>query len=275
MKIDSHQHFWQYSVEEYDWMEENMSLIQHDFMPDDLVDVQSTIGFEGSIAVQARTSLVENDFLLALAETNDLVKGVVGWVDLLAPDVEAQLEQYADNPYFVGVRHVLQCEDPGFMLGEAFLNGISKLPAFNLKYDILIYAKQLVESFEFASKFPNQAFVIDHIAKPDIKQRQFEDWAENISKMAELENCYCKLSGMVTETDWENWAKSDFYPYIDTVLELFGPQRLMIGSDWPVALLGGDYHSVMSIVIDYIQKLSYDEQKLILGETCESFYLKQ
>ena len=197
----------------------------------------------------------------------------MGWVDLQSADVDRELEIYAQKPGFVGVRHIVQGEADGFMLQDAFLNGIARLQDYSLTYDILIFARQLKEAYAFASQFPEQPFVIDHIAKPDIKNRKFDDWEGDFRQMAELENCFCKLSGMVTEADWDNWAKSDFYPYIDTALDCFGPERLMIGSDWPVALLGAEYETVMSIVIDYIQTLSEDEQAQILGRTCDVFYL--
>ena len=273
MRIDSHHHFWHYSPEAHDWIDESMSAIKADFLPPDLELLQKNLGFDGAVTVQVQQNLEENDYLLDLASQSEHIKGVVGWVDLRDNNVDEALEKYSDHPLYVGVRHIVQGEADGFMLDDSFLNGIGRLKHYELTYDILIYARQLAEATEFASRFPDQPFVIDHIAKPDIKNKKFAEWDEQIRRIAELENCYCKLSGMVTEADWDNWAKSDFYPYIDTVLEVFGPERLMIGSDWPVCLLGGSYESVMSIVIDYISGLSEDEQNLILGDSCRKFYL--
>lgn len=273
MKIDAHQHFWKYDSQEYEWIDENKKVIKRDFFTNDLADVQNPLGFEGSIAVQARQSLKENDFLLRLAEKDERIRGVVGWVDLRSPDVDRELEQYYKHPKFVGVRHVVQDEpDDLFMVRENFMRGIQRLHAYKLTYDILTFPKQLPAAIQLVKAFPDQLFVLDHISKPFIKDSVISPWDDQIRQLASFENVYCKLSGMVTEADWQNWKPEDFRPYLDIVLEAFGSDRLMIGSDWPVCLLAGEYEAVMNLVIEYIQSLSNDEQAAILGGNCARFY---
>ncbi len=273
MKIDAHQHFWIYSKEEYGWMNDQMSIIRQDFLPADLEKEQQKIGFDGSVAVQARQSLAENDFLLALAEQNDRVKGVVGWVDLCSELVAEELEQYAQHPKFVGLRHIVQDEAVDeFLLGKDFLRGIHLLSTYGMTYDILTFPKQLPATLKFVPKFPNQKFVLDHISKPFIKDGIIDPWKQQIQELARYDNLWCKLSGILTEADWLSWKATDFSPYLEVVLEAFGTDRLMIGSDWPVCRLAGEYEAAMRLVIDYIHELSEDEQAAILGGNCIDFY---
>ena len=273
MKIDAHQHFWSYIPERYEWMTDDMSILRRDHLPDELWTQQDPLGFEGSVAVQARQTVEESRWLLELADNDPRILGVVGWVDLRSEDLESQLERFAPHPRFVGVRHVVQDEpDNEFMLREEFLRGIALLPQYNLVYDILIYERQLRSAIELLKRFPEQPFVLDHIAKPQIADCIVEPWNELFRVLAEFPNITCKLSGMVTEANWGTWCVNDLRPYMDAVLEAFGPERLMIGSDWPVCRLAGEYDRVMRVVIDYIAELSPSEQTAILGENCVRAY---
>jgi L-fuconolactonase len=240
--------------------------LKRDFLPNDLEKELQQIGFSGSVAVQARQSLEETRWLLSLADQHEFIKGVVGWVDLCSSEIEEQLKEFFQHPKLIGVRHVVQDEpDDRFMLRDDFLKGISLLNKYNLVYDLLIFPKHLPVALELVEMFPDQAFVLDHIAKPDIKGNKIDPWQENIKKLAVYSNVSCKLSGMVTEAEWHSWKKDDFQLYMETVSAAFGSERLLIGSDWPVCTLAGTYQSVMDIVIDYINKLDQEESNGILG----------
>jgi L-fuconolactonase len=274
MKIDAHQHFWIYNEEEYGWIKDSMQKIRKNFLPDNLRKNLINLGFDGCITIQARQTMYETKWLLELADTCDFIQGVVGWVDLQSNDVDNILQDLSQNEKFVGVRHVVHDEmDDQFMLNEKFLMGISFLKRYNLTYDFLLFPKHLPVAYEVALKFPKQKFVVDHISKPFIKDGIIEPWSSDIKKLASLPNVYCKLSGMVTEADRIKWNVKDFYPYLDIVLNAFGEERVMIGSDWPVCLLGGTYSEIMGIVMDYIETLSFTAQTAILGGNCERFYL--
>jgi L-fuconolactonase len=273
MQIDSHQHFWEYDPEQYGWMDDQMTVLQHDHLPVDLDAAQADLWFDGSVAVQARQSLEENKWLLELSNSNPRIRGVVGWVDLQSDEVNAQLAQFANHSRFVGVRHVVQDEpDDNFMLRAEFVHGISRLEDFGLTYDILIYPRQLPAAISLVKQFPKQAFVLDHIAKPLIKAGVQEPWAQQIRELAEYPNVYCKISGMVTEADWSSWKPEDFQPYLEVVLEAFGPERLMIGSDWPVCRLAGEYTPVMQLAIDFMQAHSAKHMDAFLGGNALAFY---
>jgi L-fuconolactonase len=273
MRIDSHQHFWHYSPTEHTWMSDEMSQLRRDFLPEDLHPLLQSIGFDGCIAVQARQSLEETRWLLELAEKHSFIKGVVGWVDLCSADLPRQLETFATHPKFVGVRHMVQDEpDDNFILRAEFMNGISQLRRFDLTYDLLIHPKHLRAAAQLADKFPEQPFVLDHIAKPRIAEGVLSPWREELRELARCRNVLCKLSGMVTETKWNEWKPSDFMRYLDAVVEAFTPERLMVGSDWPVCLMSGDYASTMQIVIEYVQQFSPAVQSGVLGGNCARFY---
>ncbi len=273
MRIDSHQHFWEYDPEQYGWMNDRMTVLQHDHLPDDLSAEQVDLGFDGSIVVQARQSLEENRWLLELADSNSRIKGVVGWVDLQSDDLDSQLAQFAGHPRFVGVRHVVQDEpEDDFMLRPKFVRGISKLEHFGLTYDLLIFPKQLSVAIKLVKKLPKQPFVLDHISKPLIKDEVQEPWSENIRELAEHPNVHCKISGMVTEAHWENWKPEDLHPYLEVVLEAFGPERLMIGSDWPVCRLAGEYTPVMQLAIDFMKINVPEHMDAFLGGNALAFY---
>ncbi len=273
MRIDAHQHFWKYNSEEYSWIDDSMSILRRDFLPSDLRPELDAAGFDACIAVQARQTLEETRWLLALADKNPFIAGVVGWVDLRAENVREQLANFARNPKLVGVRHVVQGEpDDRFLLRPDFLRGVAALEELNLTYDILIYPRHLPVAIEFVQRFLRQRFVLDHLAKPYIKAQTTEPWAQHIRELGESPNVFCKVSGMVTEADWKSWRPSHFTSYLETVLESFGPDRVMIGSDWPVCKLAGSYTQVMSLVIDFLANYPEDARNKILGGTAQQFW---
>jgi L-fuconolactonase len=272
-RIDAHQHFWQYDPAEYGWITDEMAVIRRDCLPGDLKPLLDQLGFDGSVAVQARQTLEETRWLLELAAKHEFIRGVVGWVDLRSPEAGSQLEKFAANGKLVGVRHIVQDEpDDDFMGREDFRAGIARLPEFGLSYDVLIYPRQLPAAIRLVQDFPDQRFVLDHIAKPLMGERKMEPWASGIRELAQSPNLFCKLSGMVTETRWKQWQEDDFRTYLDAVVEAFGPDRLMIGSDWPVCTLSASYESAMGIVIRYIAQFPAEVQAGILGENCARFY---
>ncbi len=272
-KIDAHQHFWIYNEKEYGWIDNTMNILQRDFLPEHLWEEQKKAGFDGSVAVQARQSLKETEWLLELAWKYDRIKGVVGWVDLCSDRAEEQLAEFSSNTRFVGVRHILQDEpDNNFMLQNSFRRGISFLKKYNLAYDILIYPRHIPVAVSLVEEFPDQRFVVDHIAKPLIKDRIFTPWKKDIWTLAQFPNVYCKISGMITEADWKKWRSEDIYPYIDIVFEAFGDDRLMIGSDWPVCNLAGNYKTVMNLAINYFKDFRENIKSKIFGENCALFY---
>ena len=275
MRLDAHQHFWSYDAAQYPWIPPG-SPLHRDWLPDDLAALQRPLGFDGSIAVQARQVVGESDWLLGLADRHATVKGVVGWVDLRSDRVEADLARLAAHPKFVGVRHVVQEEpDDDFMLGKDFQRGISKLHAHGLTYDILIYPKQLEAAIRLAEDFPAQPFVLDHIAKPPIKAGAIEPWKSQVRRLAKLPNVWCKVSGMLTEADHQAWQAGQFRPYLDTVFEAFGPARLMYGSDWPVCLFAGSYEQAFRLVDDYARGLTEAERAGLFGGNCARFYFSR
>jgi L-fuconolactonase len=272
MRLDAHQHFWSYDAAQYPWIPPG-SPLHRSWLPADLAALQRPLGFDGSIAVQARQVIEESDWLLGLADQYETVKGVVGWVDLRSDRVEADLERLAQHPKFVGVRHVVQEEpDDAFMLGREFQRGISKLAAYGLTYDILIYPKQLEAAIRLAENFPAQPFVLDHIAKPPIKDGTIEPWATQLRRLAQLPNVHCKVSGMLTEADHQAWRAEQFRPYLDVVFEAFGPSRLMYGSDWPVCLFAGSYEQAYRLVDDYTRGLTAAERAGLFGGNAAAFY---
>jgi L-fuconolactonase len=273
LSIDAHHHFWIYDPARHEWITEEMSAIRKDFLPKDLEPVLKQNGISGSVLVQVDQDEAENEFQLKNADENDFIKGVVGWVNLQAENIEERLEFYKQYKKMKGFRHILQGEaDRAFMLKPAFTNGISKLKKFGYTYDILIYTDQLKYTKELVAAFPDQPFVIDHIAKPNIWEHNIKDWKMDITAVAEHENVYCKVSGMVTEADWQNWKKEDFTPYLDVVVEAFGIDRIMYGSDWPVCLVAATYDQMKSIVDDRFSSFSKDEQEKFFGKNAIKFY---
>lgn len=273
MRIDTHVHFWHYSPTEHTWMTDEMDILRRPFLPTDLQPLLEAAGFDGVIAVQARQSLAETEWLLELAEQHPLVKGVVGWVDLQAPEVLEQIERFSGHPAFKGVRHVVHDEpDDDFMLRPAFQRGIAALGPFELPYELLLYPRHLPAALKLVERFPDQLFVLDHIAKPKIRDQRLSPWREDIRRLARRENVLCKLSGMDTEAVWGRWTPAEFEPYLDVVLEAFRPRRLMLGSNWPVCTLSSPYAAAVGIATGYIARLSPDEQAQIDGLTAARCY---
>jgi len=276
MRIDAHQHFWIYSPEEYGWIDDSMRTIRRNFLPADLTSELQRNGFAGSVAVQARQTLDETRHLLSLADQNSQVLGVVGWVDLRSRDVRSQLSEFSNHPKFVGVRHIVQSEpDDRFLLRDDFMRGIATLEEFDLAYDILIYTQHLPVAAEFVARFPRHRFVLDHMAKPPIKAGRIADWAEGVRRLARFQNVFCKLSGLVTEADWQHWKPEHINPYLDVAFEAFGPERLMIGSDWPVCLVAATYTSAMNVVQNWLRQFPLETQAAILGENAQRFWKRR
>ena len=270
--IDAHQHFWSYDAAEYEWIDATMTPLQRDFLPRDAKQEMDRAGVAACVAVQVRQSLEETRWLLELADTHPFVVGVVGWVDLQAEDVEAQLERVAAHRKLVGVRHIVQVEPPGFLDRPRFRDGIARLERHGLTYDILVYARQLPEAVSFARAFSRQPFVLDHLGKPNIRNDGFSEWRLHVARMAELPNVCCKLSGLVTEAHWKSWTAAQLRPYLDAALEAFGPSRLMMGSDWPVCLLAAHYDDVVALVRDALAEYSEDERQQVLGGTARRIF---
>ncbi|MDQ2840945.1 MAG: amidohydrolase family protein [Acidobacteriota bacterium] len=272
-RIDAHQHFWVYTPEQYAWIDESMASVRRDFLPPHLRHEIHRAGIDGVICVQARQTIEETRWLLQLAAGNDFIKGVVGWVPLIDPAVDALLASLTENRLLKGVRHVLQGEpDDLYMLRDDFNRGIDALEPFGLVYDILIFERHLPAAIEFVDRHPSQTFVLDHIAKPRIREGILSPWNENLRALAQRENVYCKISGMVTEAGYQTWTEDNLAPYFDAVLEAFGPKRLMFGSDWPVCLVATTYAQWFDLVRGRIAALSQDEQDSILGGTAARAY---
>ncbi len=272
-RIDSHQHFWIYNEADYPWMEGARGPLKIDYMPPDMQPLLAASGIDGTVAVQARQYQRETDFLLDVAYEYDFVRGVVGWLDMRADDIEAQLERFAGRPRLVGLRHIAHDEvDDRFMLGGNFLRGLAALKQYDLRYDLLLYPRHIPVAIQVVKRFPEQPFVLDHIAKPFIKDGTLQPWESDIRELASHDNVWCKVSGMVTEAAWGVWTPDDFRPYLDVVFDCFGVERLMFGSDWPVCTLSGSYSEVVGIVEGYIAALSTDEQARVMGGVATDFY---
>lgn len=272
-RIDSHQHFWKFDPVRDSWIDDDMKVIQKDFHPEDLQSILEQNGFDGCVTVQSDQHYVENSFQLQNAEGNHFIKGIVGWVDLRSPHIEKDLEYLSQFKKMKGFRHVLQGEPRrDLMLQHDFMNGISLLNKYDFTYDILIFKDQLQYLPKFVSSFPDQPFVLDHISKPDIKSGEIDQWKKDISALGRFRNLYCKISGMVTEADWKAWNKENFKPYMDVVVETFGADRIMFGSDWPVCLVAASYNEVVGIVEDYFSSFSKDEKDKFFGLNAIEFY---
>ena len=274
MYIDAHHHLWNYDPVEYDWIDDSMAVLKKDFLIKDLEKTLYQNGFSTSVAIQARQSMEETLWLLTLAEQTDLIKGVVGWIDLQSDTLAQQLDELAKYKKLVGFHHVLQGEtDPTFMQNPDFIRGLKMLADRGYRYDLLILASQLPAAAEMLEQVPNLHVVIDHIAKPNIKSRiDFDTWQQGMAVLAHNKNYYCKLSGMVTEADWQAWTTPDLQPYMKTVWDLFGQQRIMFGSDWPVCLVAAEYQQVKQLVVDFVSEQSPQASKLIMGENAQRFY---
>jgi L-fuconolactonase len=273
LRIDSHQHFWHYDPARHVWMTDEMPTLKKDFGPANLAPLLSTCALDGCVAVQADQSEGENAYLLDLAEKHQFIRGVVGWVDLQADNLADRLADYRQFSKMKGFRHVLHDEPQrDFMLRPAFKRGIGQLARFGYTYDLLIFVDQIAYTLDLVRAFPDQPFVIDHIAKPYIRQQTMGEWATYLTQLAACPNVSCKISGLVTEADWHHWKPTDFYPYLDTVVDAFGTDRIMYGSDWPVCTLAGTYAAVYSLVADYFAHFSQTEQEKFFGGNAVAFY---
>ena len=273
MRIDAHQHFWQFNPVRDAWMTEgSMSTIRRDFLPTDLQPILQTNGFDGCIAIQADQSENETYFLLDLSNKNDFIKGVVGWLDIRVDNLSERLDYLSQFPKLKGFRHILQGEKPEFMLQKSFVEGVKLLGKRGYTYDILVFPRHLSAIHKFLQTLDNQPFVIDHLAKPYIQRGLIKQWKRDMQRIAKHENVWCKVSGMVTEADWSNWQPVDFEPYLDVIFEAFGVDRIMYGSDWPVCLLAASYDKQLSIVENYLSKLSNTEGGKVFGGNAQLFY---
>ena len=272
-RIDAHQHFWQFNEVRDSWITEDMAVIRQDFLPEDLRPLLQQNDFDGCVVVQSDQSELENEFHLMNADEFDFIRGIVGWVDLQARNIEERLDYYSSFKMMKGFRHVLQGEpDRALMLKPAFKNGIKKLGKFGFTYDLLIYPDQLEYAAELVAAYPDQKFVIDHIAKPNIKANEITEWENNMRMLGNYDNLYCKISGMVTEADWKDHKPEDFAPYMDVVVQSFGTNRIMFGSDWPVCLVAASYEEVIEIVASYFAAFSEDERERFFGLNATRFY---
>ena len=275
MRIDAHQHFWSYSPEQYGWIGEGMEVLARDFGPEHLAPELEAATLDGAITVQARQDLEETRWMLSMAREHPFLRGVVGWVDLCSEEVTVQLDELGADPHLVGIRHVLQDEpDDGFMLRPDFQRGIGAMAGRGLVYDLLVFPRHLPNAVQLVDAFPEQPFVLDHLAKPPIAKGELEPWRADLRRLAEREHVCCKVSGMVTEADWARWRPDDLVPYMDAALEAFGPDRLMFGSDWPVCTLAAPYQAVHAVVADWGARLSEDERASLFGECAARVYLK-
>ena len=274
MKLDSHQHFWSYDAAQYPWIPKD-SPLHRDWLPADLAPLLAAAGLDGCIAVQARQTLEDSRWLLSLADAAPIIRGVVGWADLRSERVPADLAALAKHPRFAGIRHVVQDEPVDFLLGADFQRGIGHLHQFGLTYDILIRAEQLPSAIALARAFPDQPFVLDHIAKPQIKAGTLSPWREQIREIAKSPNVLCKVSGLVTEARHDRWKAEDFRPYLDVVFEAFTSERLMFGSDWPVCLLAATHAQVHALIADYTRALSPGQRAGVFGGNAARFYLSR
>lgn len=273
MIIDAHQHFWIYEAEKHAWIDDEMASIRRDFLPSDIKPLYEEHGITGCIAVQADQTLEENDFLLEQARKHDFIKGIIGWIDLRSNELKNDLDNYAQHPIIKGYRHVVQAEtDPLFLLRNKFLRGISELQKRNLVYEILVFPHQLPSVLEFVKLFPDITFVIDHMAKPYIKEGFFESWALLMREIGHRENVNCKVSGLITEADYQTWTEQEMIPYLDIVLESFGTQRILYGSDWPVCLVAGEYKEVFALANNFADKLSVGEQQDFFYNNAQRIY---
>jgi L-fuconolactonase len=272
MRVDSHHHLWHYTLEDYGWIDDQMQVLRRDFLPADLAAETAASGIDATVAVQARQTLEETMWLLELAASSSLIRGVVGWAPIAAEDFPATLEFLTQNPLLKGLRHVVQAEPDGFLDAPAFNRGIDALLPTGLVYDILIVARQLPEAIRFVDRHPSQPFILDHIAKPDIRNDGFATWNAAIRDLAQRPNVACKLSGMVTEADFNAWTPAQLEPYFETALEAFGPIRLMFGTDWPVLTVAATYAQWVETVDAWLTPLSPIDRAAIQGETAARVY---
>lgn len=271
LKLDSHQHFWKYSDAEYGWIDDNA--LRRDFLPEDLHKELKVAGIDGSISVQARQTTGETEWLLSLAEQNSFLKGVVGWVPLTSPSVEGDIEKYASHKKLKAVRHVVQDEkDDRYILRPDFNSGVALLDKHGLAYDILIFEKHLPAAIQFVDRHPKQRFILDHIAKPRIREGVVAPWRDNLREMAKRPNVWCKVSGVVTEADHQKWTEAQVRLYIDAAIDAFTPKRIMFGTDWPVCTTATTYKNWTELMRRATKNLSPSERDSIFGGAAAAAY---
>jgi L-fucono-1,5-lactonase len=270
--IDAHVHFWKYDKKTYDWITNDMKTLQKDYLPETIALTLKRNEVDGVVAVQAIQTETETHFLVELAKTHSIIKGVVGWVDLQADNVKERLQYFSQYPIIKGYRHVVQGEPIDFLGREKFRRGVQALQPYDYTYDVLIYHHQLKPAIDFVHAFPDMRMVLDHCAKPDIRHKNIAEWKASIQEIAKAPNLYCKLSGLFTEAAWSGWSAAEFYPYLDVITEAFGPGRLMFGSDWPVMLLAGIYVQWKSLLDKYFENFSQDDKELIFDTNAKMFY---
>jgi len=270
--IDAHVHFWKYEKIRYTWITDDMKTLQQDYLPQTIAGTLRRNGIDSCIAVQADQSELETLFLTELSKTHNIIRGVVGWIDLQNQNIEERLHYFSQYSIIKGWRHIVQSEPDNFLLRPDFQKGISSLQQYNYTYDVLIYPRQLKAALEFVSKFPEQKMVIDHCAKPDIAGKKIDEWTILMREMAKYPNVYCKLSGLFTEAKWKGWSPAEFYPYFDVVFKAFGTERLLFGSDWPVILLSGMYVQWKSLLEKYMENFDKEEKEEIFGGNAAKFY---
>jgi L-fuconolactonase len=272
MRVDAHHHLWHYDPAEYSWIDDSLAPLRRDFVAADLEREAAAAGVRAAVAVQARQTMQETQWLLGIAERSRLIRGVVGWAPIASPQFPSELEALRQQPLLKGLRHVVQGEPAGFLDGEAFNAGIAAMQPTGLVYDLLIFAHQLDQAVRFVDRHPRQQFVLDHIAKPAIAAAEYERWSAGIGALALRENVACKLSGMVTEADWKTWQPDQLRRYFERVLQVFGPQRLMTGTDWPVLTVACGYAQWWNVVEEWVRPLSAEERSLIEGDTAARIY---
>ncbi|MBO9674834.1 MAG: amidohydrolase family protein [Sphingobacteriaceae bacterium] len=270
--IDTHIHFWNFDPVRDSWISEDMMAIRKDFAPENLLSAYNDLHITGCIAVQANQSEEENHFLLALAGQNEIIKGIVGWVDLLNPNLDERLSYWHNHKTIKGWRHVLQAENRDFILNPAFIAGVKQLKKYNYTYDLLCYHNQLKDIIEMVDQIPDQPFVLDHCGKPDVKSQDLAAWATNIKILASNPNVRCKVSGLLAEADWKNWTEKQLFNCFDVVFEHFGTERIMYGSDWPVMLISRPYQDWFNLVNKYTERFTVAERRLIFSDTAKAFY---
>jgi L-fuconolactonase len=270
--LDAHVHFWRYNADEYAWIDDSLAVLRRDFQPEDAAREMRGARIDGCIAVQVRQSLAETRWLLELAARYPFIEGVVGWVDVRAADLDEQLQTLSADRKLVGVRHIVQAEADDFLQDAQFRRGVARLARYGLTYDILVYARQLPAAIEFASGLPEQRLVLDHLGKPDIRAGAFDSWRRDLDRLAALPHVFAKISGLVTEADWQRRRFEDLHRYIDAALDSFGPDRLMIGSDWPVCTVAAGYAAVLDHVRAALAPRTLAERQAVLGATARRFW---
>ena len=273
MRIDAHQHFWNHDPIKHFWINDDMKVIKRDFSPGDLAPLLKELKFDGTIAVQADETMAETTFLLELARKNDFIKAVVGWVDLCKEDVEDDLLMLKSHKKLAGFRSIMQgAEDEAYLKNSVFLKNVSRLNQFDFTYDLLVFHKQMESLIRFTDKLPDNRLILDHIGKPDIKNKEIKQWKEHLRILSANPNIYCKLSGMLTEADVKHWTYDDIMPYMETAAEYFGVDRICFGSDWPVCLLAGSFKQVHDVVNRFSEQLNSTEREKIFGTNTAAFY---